>query len=71
MFTYHCYGMAGAAVLNILTHLFTHWSIRFRAYASTAAIADIDDGECVLVVPVKFNGSTELVPLDRRIVVGC
>ncbi|KAG2431042.1 hypothetical protein HYH02_013473 [Chlamydomonas schloesseri] len=68
LFTYHCYGVAGVAVLNILTHLFTHWSIRFRALASTAAIADIDDAECVLVVPVKFNGNTELVPLDRRIV---
>ncbi|KAG2425295.1 hypothetical protein HXX76_013876 [Chlamydomonas incerta] len=68
MFTYHCYGMVGASVLNILVHLFTHWSIRFRALASTAAIAETDDAECVLVVPVKFNGNTELVPLDRRIV---
>ncbi|GFR45826.1 hypothetical protein Agub_g7190, partial [Astrephomene gubernaculifera] len=66
LFTYHCYGIAGVALLNILAHLFTHWSIRFRALVSTANVSDLDDAEVVLVVPVRFNGSTELVPLDRR-----
>ncbi|GIL88698.1 hypothetical protein Vretimale_17282 [Volvox reticuliferus] len=66
LFTYHCYGLGIAALLHMLTHLFTHWSIRFRAFASTSNVSDIDDAEVVLVVPVRFNGCTELVPLDRR-----
>ncbi|GLC43701.1 hypothetical protein PLESTB_000409700 [Pleodorina starrii] len=68
LFTYHCYAMAVAALLNMLAHLFTHWSIQFRAFVSTANVSDLDDAEVVLVVPVRFNGSTELVPLDRRYV---
>ncbi|EFJ41014.1 hypothetical protein VOLCADRAFT_107850 [Volvox carteri f. nagariensis] len=68
LFTYHCYGLGVAALLNILAHLFTHWSIRFRAFVSTSNVSDIDDAEVVLVVPVRFNGSTELVPLDRKYV---
>ncbi|KXZ52689.1 hypothetical protein GPECTOR_9g735 [Gonium pectorale] len=66
LFTYHCYGMAVVSLLNILVHLFTHWSIRFRTLVSTADVADVDEAEVVLVVPVKFNGTRELVPLDRR-----
>jgi hypothetical protein len=69
LFTYHCYGIAAVALLNILVHLFTHWSIRFRAFASTSNLTDLDDAEVVLVVPVRFNGSTELVPLERKYVV--
>ena len=61
--------MGGIAVLHILTHLFTHWSIRFKAFVSTAVVTSIDDAELVLVVPVKFNGSIELAPLDRKPVV--
>lgn len=53
----------------MLAHLFTHWNIRFRAFASTCNVCDMDDAEVVLVMPVRFNGSTELVPLDRRYVV--
>ncbi len=70
MFTYSSYGLGVAGVLNVLTHLFTHWSMRFRAFATTASVRDLDDAELVLVVPVKFNGKTELVPLERRAVVG-
>lgn len=70
MFTYFSYGLGMAGVLNVLTHLFTHWSMRFRALATTASVKDLDDAELVLVVPVKFNGKTELVPLERRAVVG-
>ncbi|KAG2488279.1 hypothetical protein HYH03_013129 [Edaphochlamys debaryana] len=66
LFTYHCYGLGVCALLNILVHLFTHWSISFRAAVSTADVSDLDDAEVVLVVPVRFNGKKELVPLDRR-----
>eukprot|EP00798_Chlamydomonas_sp_ICE-L_P019149 gene19149-25759_t len=65
MFTVCSYGLGICALLQILTFLFTHWSIDFKARAITKRV-DISDADTVLVVPVKFSGSKEMVPLERR-----
>lgn len=61
--------MGVAALLHILTFLFTHWSTRFKAFVGCVRTTSINDAELVLVVPEKFQGSMEIVKLERRTLV--
>lgn len=63
------YGMGLLAVLHMLAFLFTHWSVGFKAFVSCSRASTLEDADMMLVVPVKFAGSMELVPLERRVVV--
>lgn len=52
--------------VHILTELFTYWSINFKALALCARVKEIRKAEVVKVVPKKFSGHTEIVPLRRK-----
>lgn len=68
-FTWTSYGLGICGILHVLAFLFTHWSVKFKAFVCCARVKDLDDAETVLVLPVKFAGTPELVRLERRVLV--
>ncbi|CAI7759985.1 unnamed protein product [Closterium sp. NIES-54] len=59
--------VTGALVsLNILTALFTVWSVDFRCFAHARQVASVHEAEVCKVIPSKFGGSKEVVPLTKR-----
>ncbi len=63
------YLMGVSALLHILAFLATHWSTRLAAAVSASTTTRLHDADKVLVVPEKFNGSMEIVKLERRVLV--
>ncbi|GJP47781.1 hypothetical protein CLOM_g6950 [Closterium sp. NIES-68] len=59
--------VTGALVsLNILTALFTVWSVDFRCFAHARQVSSVHEAEVCKVIPSKFGGSKEVVPLTKR-----
>jgi hypothetical protein len=67
--TIACYCMALCAMLQILAFLFTHWSIRFKAFVSTSMVTSIDQADSFFVEPIKYIGKAELTALEKRTIV--
>lgn len=58
--------VGGVAVLQILTILFTNWSVDFRCFAHARKVKSVDDAQVCKVLPAKFAGAKEVVPIYRR-----
>ncbi|BBM99987.1 manganese-transporting P-type ATPase [Marchantia polymorpha subsp. ruderalis] len=57
----------GCIVLShILTWLFTAWSVDFRCFMHAEKVRDVHLADVCKVVPAKFSGSKEVVPLHQR-----
>ncbi|KAL3700999.1 hypothetical protein R1sor_019021 [Riccia sorocarpa] len=57
----------GSLVLShILTWLFTAWSVDFRCFMHASKVKDIHSADVCKVIPAKFSGSKEVVPLHQR-----
>ncbi|GBG89136.1 hypothetical protein CBR_g48843 [Chara braunii] len=58
--------LAGIGMLHILTMLCTVWSVDFRCFAHYQKAKDLKTAEFCKVVPEKYSGSKEVVPLLHR-----
>eukprot|EP01018_Ginkgo_biloba_P035540 Gb_23784 [translate_table: standard] len=54
------------AILHILTLLFTSWSVDFRCFVQANKVTDIHQANICKVIPTKFSGSKEVVPVCHR-----
>ncbi|XP_024522453.1 probable manganese-transporting ATPase PDR2 isoform X2 [Selaginella moellendorffii] len=55
--------LLGLALLHILVVLFTAWSVDFRCFMHASKVNRVREADVVKVVPAKFSGSKEVVPL--------
>lgn len=55
--------IAASVILHILCVLFEIWLINFRAWCTLRPVSSVSDAECIKVIPVKYAGATEIVPL--------
>ncbi|XP_024368121.1 probable manganese-transporting ATPase PDR2 isoform X1 [Physcomitrium patens] len=63
--------LAGTVVLHILAFLFSVWSVDFRCFSQASKVTDIHQADFCKVIPAKFSGSKEVVPLQlRKLVAG-
>ncbi|XP_020593428.1 probable manganese-transporting ATPase PDR2 [Phalaenopsis equestris] len=63
--------LGGLAVFHILVLLFTAWSVDFKCFVRFRKVSDIRSADACKVVPAKFSGAKEIVPLHfQRTVVG-
>jgi len=63
--------LAGLTILHILTFLFSAWSVDFRCFVQATQVNDILQADVCKVIPAKFNGAKEVVPLhSRKLMVG-
>lgn len=58
--------VAAVAAGALLAFLLTHWNLRFRVWAKHAATTDLARATAALVVPAKYAGTAEIVPLAVR-----
>ncbi|CAK9272759.1 unnamed protein product [Sphagnum jensenii] len=58
--------LAALFVLHILTFLFSAWSVNFRCFVQATKVRDVHQADVVKVIPSKFSGSKEVVPLQMR-----
>ncbi|CAM6077612.1 unnamed protein product [Sphagnum tenellum] len=58
--------LAALVVLHILTFLFSAWSVNFRCFVQATKVSDVHQADVVKVIPSKFSGSKEVVPLQMR-----
>lgn len=58
-------------ILHILTWLFTYWSVDFRCFIQATKVNDIHEANICKVIPKKFVGSKEIVPIfSRKVLAG-
>eukprot|EP00249_Psilotum_nudum_P024663 c29252_g1_i1 orf=394-4089(+) len=56
---------------HILVLLFSAWSVNFRCFVQASKASDVHQAEVCKVIPEKFSGSKEVVPLQhRKVLVG-
>lgn len=60
------YLLGCVGLLHTLALLFTHWSVRFKCFVSTAHTDKVAGADMVLVAPAKAIGRPELLPLKRK-----
>eukprot|EP00878_Enallax_costatus_P041670 GHUV01048512.1.p1 GENE.GHUV01048512.1~~GHUV01048512.1.p1 ORF type:complete len:145 (+),score=29.08 GHUV01048512.1:189-623(+) len=60
------YVAIAVSVLHVLSFLFMHWNVSFKALVSFRKVAQLIDAEYVQVIPHKFSGKAEIVPLEIR-----
>eukprot|EP00250_Pteridium_aquilinum_P006683 c16550_g1_i2 orf=230-2653(+) len=58
--------LGGIAILHILTLLFSAWSVDFRCFVQASKVRDVHEAKICKVIPEKFSGSKEVVPLDQK-----
>ncbi|XXG50746.1 hypothetical protein AAC387_Pa02g4686 [Persea americana] len=58
--------LGGLAVIHILAFLFTAWSVDFRCFVQFSKVKDIHHADACKIIPAKFSGSKETVPLHFR-----
>lgn len=58
--------LGGLAALHILVLLFTAWSVDFKCFVQYSKVNDIHIADACKIIPNKFSGSKEVVPLDVR-----
>eukprot|EP00897_Mesotaenium_endlicherianum_P008584 jgi/Mesen1/7754/ME000407S06956 len=58
--------LAVIGIGHILTILSTAWSVDFLCFAHAQKVKSVHDAEVCKVVPAKFSGSKEVVPILRR-----
>ncbi|PKA61130.1 putative cation-transporting ATPase [Apostasia shenzhenica] len=58
--------LGGVAVLHILVLLFTAWSVDFKCFVQFNKVGDILSADACKVIPAKFSGSKEVMPLHFR-----
>ncbi|CAM8975759.1 unnamed protein product [Rhodiola kirilowii] len=56
----------GLAAAHILVLLFTAWSVDFKCFIQFSKVNDIYQADACKIIPVKFCGSREVVPLHFR-----
>ncbi|XP_072959274.1 probable manganese-transporting ATPase PDR2 [Typha angustifolia] len=61
--------LGGIAVTHILVLLFTGWSVDFRCFVQFSKVKDIHSANACKIIPAKFSGSKEIVPLNIRTIV--
>ncbi|CAI9096849.1 OLC1v1033077C1 [Oldenlandia corymbosa var. corymbosa] len=62
--------LGGFFIAHILVFLFTVWSIDFRCLVQYSKVNDIHQADACKVIPAKFCGSKEVVPLHVRKLAG-
>ncbi|XP_027098652.1 probable manganese-transporting ATPase PDR2 [Coffea arabica] len=62
--------LGGFSVIHILVVLFTVWSVDFRSFVHYSKVNDIHQADSCKVIPAKFCGSKEIVPLHFRKLAG-
>uniref|UniRef100_A0A383WJ86 Cation-transporting ATPase n=1 Tax=Tetradesmus obliquus TaxID=3088 RepID=A0A383WJ86_TETOB len=60
------YASVVVAVLHVLSFLFTHWLVSFNALVNYKRVQKLNDAEYIQVVPHKFSGNADIVPLEFR-----
>lgn len=58
--------LGALAVSHVLTLLFSAWSVDFRCFVQAYKVNDINAAEICKVIPEKFSGSKEVVPLQHK-----
>ncbi|GKU88867.1 hypothetical protein SLEP1_g3082 [Rubroshorea leprosula] len=58
--------LGGLVALNILVWLFTAWSVDFKSFVHYSKVNDIYLADACKIIPSKFSGSKEVVPLHFR-----
>lgn len=58
--------LGAIAILHILTLLFSAWSVDFRCFVQAAKVKDVNEAKICKVIPEKFSGSKEIVPLQHK-----
>jgi cation-transporting ATPase 13A1 len=56
--------------MQVLLYLFTIWSVDVRCLVRFRRVRRLEDATIVKVVPHAFTGTRDIVPLERRCVVG-
>ncbi|XP_043708473.1 probable manganese-transporting ATPase PDR2 isoform X2 [Telopea speciosissima] len=56
----------GLVAIHILVLLFTAWSVDFRCFVQYSKVKDIYHADACKIIPSKFSGSKEVVPLHFR-----
>lgn len=62
------YALGAAGLLHILAFLFSHWSMGVRVLVGYFTTLDLNTATAIKVVPAKFAGGTEIVPLTKRLI---
>lgn len=62
--TWTCRFLGLSVLLRVLLFLFTQWLISVKLFLGYKR-CDLDEATSVLVVPAKYVGVTEIVPLER------
>ncbi|XP_057826971.1 probable manganese-transporting ATPase PDR2 [Cryptomeria japonica] len=53
-------------ILHVLTWLFTYWSVNFRCFVQANQVKDVREANICKVIPAKFSGTKEIVPVCCR-----
>ncbi|KAK9288503.1 hypothetical protein L1049_016962 [Liquidambar formosana] len=56
----------GLLAVHILVLLFTAWSVSFKCFVQYSKVNDIHHADACKIIPAKFSGSKEVVPLQFR-----
>ncbi|XP_010245696.1 PREDICTED: probable manganese-transporting ATPase PDR2 [Nelumbo nucifera] len=56
----------GLVALHVLVLLFTAWSVDFKCFVQYSKVRDIHCADACKVIPARFSGSKEVVPLHFR-----
>lgn len=67
-YTYGRYGCYAAVAAHALVFLFSHWSIGVKVALRYRTTLDLAAAAGAKVVPAKFAGAPEIVPLTKRVV---
>ncbi|KAH0456227.1 hypothetical protein IEQ34_014134 [Dendrobium chrysotoxum] len=63
--------LGGLAGFHILVLLFTAWSVDFKCFVRFSKVSEIRSADACKVIPAKFSGAKEIVPLHfQKPVVG-
>ncbi|WCJ42338.1 Endoplasmic reticulum transmembrane helix translocase [Euphorbia peplus] len=58
--------LGGIVALHALVWLFTSWSVDFNCFVQYSKVNDIRQADACKIVPAKFSGPKEIVPLHIR-----
>lgn len=67
--TFLSYALGAAAVLHVLTFLFTHWNTSVQAAVTCKRAYSLAAATQVQVIPDKFHGASEIVPIYKKLLV--
>ncbi|XP_074308297.1 putative manganese-transporting ATPase PDR2 [Silene latifolia] len=62
--------LGGIAAFHILVLLFTAWSVDFKCFVQFSKVDNIHQADSCKIIPAKFCGSKEIVPLEFRKIAG-